>query len=130
MTDTLVANQRLALEELLTAAETLLAAIEDATGQFDTECAALDAACGTARAAIQSPEAMTIQELLAQRGEIALIWSVDDVQQERPYLTTEQAWQVLREVERDHDAMFGVSWDTLTSIADDLFGPPAETDAA
>jgi len=130
MTDTLIINQRLALEELLTAAENLLAAIEDATGQFDTECTALDAACATARAALQSPETMTIQEMLSRRGEIALIWSVEDVQQERPDLTGEQAWQVLREVERDHDALRGVSWDTLTSIADDLFGPPAETGAA
>jgi len=120
-------GQRLALQALMTVAEDLLAAIDDATGQFDSECAALDAACDTARAVLQSPAGLTIHEFLACRREIALIWSVEDVQQERPDLTAGQAWKVLQEAERHHDATLGVSWDTLTSIADDLFGRPTAT---
>jgi hypothetical protein len=126
----LTASQRLALHNLLRAAENLLAAIQDATGQFDAECTALDAACTTARTVLRPAGGFTIHEFLAGRREIALIWSVEDVQQVRPDLTAEQAWEVLQEVDRQHDATLGVNWDALTCIADDLFGPAPETAAA
>lgn len=126
----LVASQRLALQELATAAANLLAAIEDATGQFDSECARLDAACTTARAVLQSAAAITIRELLAGRRRIALVWSVEDVLHERPDLTAEQAWKVLQEVAHGHDAEYGVSWGTLVWYADNLFGKAPETDEA
>jgi len=63
-----------------------------------------------------------IDALLADRKQIALIWSIEDVQEVRPDLTDEQAWEVLQQVKNDHDATLGVTWDTLEWVAKDLFG--------
>jgi len=52
---------------------------------------------------------------------IAIIWSIDDIIQERPYLTHEQAMKVLEEVSDSHDANYGVNWDTLRDTADSMF---------
>ena len=52
---------------------------------------------------------------------IAIIWSVDDVIQERPHLTHEQAMNVLEEVSNGHDANYGVCWETLRTVADSLY---------
>ena len=71
-----------------------------------------------------------IDALLAERKQIAVIWGVEDVQQVRPDLTDDQAWEVLLYVRRHHDAEFGVNWQTLECIAEDLFGDAPETDQA
>lgn len=52
---------------------------------------------------------------------IAIVWQVDDVQQERKHLTVEQAREVLKRAQSNHDANFGISWETLQCIADDMF---------
>ena len=52
---------------------------------------------------------------------IAIIWSMDDVIQERPHLTHEQAMDVLEEVSDSHDAEYGVNWCTLRDTADSMF---------
>ena len=71
-----------------------------------------------------------IYALLAERKQIALIWSVEDVQEVRPDLTNEQAWEVLQQVKSDHDATIGVNWETLEWAAQDLFGDAPETGEA
>ncbi len=71
-----------------------------------------------------------IHELLAKRKQIAVIWSTKDVQQVRPDLTDDQAWQVLVEVERRNDAELGINWQTLEHIAELLFGGAPESDEA
>ena len=53
--------------------------------------------------------------------QIAIIWSVEDVQSVRMDLSDEQAMVVLREVKRTHDANIGVHWDTLRFWADELY---------
>jgi len=53
--------------------------------------------------------------------EIAIIWHIDDVKSVRPDLTDEQALEVLQQVKSKHDAEWGVSWTTLTDVADILF---------
>jgi hypothetical protein len=58
------------------------------------------------------------------------VWDIEDVQAIRPELTHEQAWEVLRAADRDHDATIGISWDVLGCHADMLFGPAPETDEA
>ena len=68
-----------------------------------------------------------IDALLAERKQIAFIWSIEDVQEVRPDLTDEQAWQALQQVKSDHDATIGVTWDTLEWAAKDLFGDAPET---
>jgi hypothetical protein len=53
--------------------------------------------------------------------QIAIIWYVEDVQQERPDLTDEQAREVLRQCKRHHDACIGINWDVIRIHADILF---------
>lgn len=65
---------------------------------------------------------VNIHQLLATSRQIAIVWSLDDVREVRPDLTHEQCWQVLQEAERQHDALVGLSWDTLRCVAADLFG--------
>ena len=56
--------------------------------------------------------------------DIVIVWSIDDVKQERPHLTDEQAFEVLEEVSDSHDSEFGVCWETLRSTADILYPKP------
>ena len=53
--------------------------------------------------------------------QIAIIWSIADVQTVREDLSDEQAMKVLHEVKRMHDASIGISWDTLDCMADELY---------
>jgi hypothetical protein len=71
-----------------------------------------------------------VLELLAQRHSIAAIWCTDDVRGIRPDLTEEQAWEVLQQVDNQHDAECGITWATLEVIADDLFPQPDDEEAA
>jgi len=59
-----------------------------------------------------------IHELLAENRQIAHIWGIDDVQQQRPDLDDDQAWAVLQAVEKRLDWDYGITWDI---IADELF---------
>lgn len=71
-----------------------------------------------------------VQRLLAHYGRIAIIWAVEDVQGIRPDLTADQAWEVLYEAGRKHDADWGISWSTLGDMADILFADAPQTDQA
>lgn len=73
---------------------------------------------------------LDIHAILAERHQIAVIWSVEDVQEVRPDLSDEQAWQVLQNADRRHDATIGINWDTLECHADMLFGAAPETSKA
>jgi hypothetical protein len=66
---------------------------------------------------------INIHDLLAKRRQIAAIWSIEDMQALRPDLTDDEAWEVLRQVDRRHDAEVGITWTTLECIADILFNP-------
>ena len=122
-----IGELRQALGTLLTAAADLDAAMDGATGQFDDQRAGLDAASRMARATAAGTE-IDLHELLAARGQIAHLWSVEDVQEVRPDLTKIQAWDVLSEVRRTLDATLGVNWLTLELTAEDLFGDAPERD--
>ena len=63
-----------------------------------------------------------IQEILAKRREIALIWSIDDVKSRRRDLNDDQCWRVLQECERRHNAEYGINWEAIEEHANDLFG--------
>jgi hypothetical protein len=71
--------------------------------------------------------ALFAHQLLAERQQVAAIWGVEDVQGIRPDLTADQAWEVLEQVGRKHDAEYGISWTTLEIVAEDLFGDAPET---
>ncbi len=66
-----------------------------------------------------------VHQLLAEHRQIAAIWSIEDVQGVRPYLTDDQAWEVLQLVGDKADAEWGITWVTLETIADELFPEPA-----
>ncbi len=123
-----IARSRHALGELLTAAGDLDAAIDGVTEEFDAERDRLNNAIRAAQAILDSGIGLSLHELMAMRRQIALIWTVEDVQQVRPDLTDEQAWEVLQKVDRRHDAELGVNWLTLEITAEGLFGPARDAD--
>jgi len=55
------------------------------------------------------------------KTQIAIIWSIEDVQSIRQDLTDEQAMEVLQLVEKRHDASIGISWDTIEYMAEELY---------
>ena len=60
--------------------------------------------------------------------QIAIIWSIEDVQSYRPDLNDEQAMEVLRFAEAKHDADFGVTWDVIIFWANELYPETEEED--
>ncbi|MCA9215588.1 MAG: hypothetical protein KDB27_21130 [Planctomycetales bacterium] len=68
---------------------------------------------------------LDVKAILAERGEIAIIWSIDDVLAVRPDLSHKQAWEVLKYVKHYHDAEIGISWTGLGLAVIDLYGQPA-----
>ena len=65
-----------------------------------------------------------IHKLLASRKQIAAIWGIEDVQELRPDLDADQAWEVLRDVDRHQDAELGITWTTIRFAADELYPLP------
>ena len=83
------------------------------------------------RPPVEPPE-LDVRELLAERRQIAHIWSIEDVQSVRPDLSEEQAWEVLQNVDHHKDAELGITWLTLSITAGHLFGdaPATKSDEA
>lgn len=79
---------------------------------------------------MNDPDEIDIHELLARRRQIAVVWSIEDVQQVRPDLSDEQSWQVLQRANSRLDAGMGITWHILEYHADHLFGAAPETDEA
>jgi len=71
---------------------------------------------------MQNTQDIDIHAVLAERSQIGLIWSIEDVQEVRPDLSDDQAWDVLQLVRKRHDATLGVTWETLEYSAQCLFG--------
>jgi hypothetical protein len=71
-----------------------------------------------------------IHEQLAQNRQIAHIWGTEDVQQVRPDLDEDQAWEVLQTADRRCDSEYGIAWSTIEIIAEELFGDAPETNDA
>jgi hypothetical protein len=70
------------------------------------------------------PYEIDIYELLARRKQVAVIWSVEDVQSVRPDLTDAQSWEVLKRCRDAHDCEIGLNWSSLENMADELFPEP------
>jgi hypothetical protein len=83
---------------------------------------------GEDRSYLYADITLYVHHLLGKHRQIAAIWSVEDVQGIRPDLTEDQAWEVLEQVGDHHDAEWGISWTTLETVADDLFGHAPEAD--
>ncbi|MEW4571325.1 hypothetical protein AB1L88_25915 [Tautonia sp. JC769] len=68
-----------------------------------------------------------VHALLAGRSQIASIWGIDDVISIRPDLSHEQAWEILLQAEKQHDANIGINWDVLSCHASHLCGDAPES---
>jgi hypothetical protein len=64
-----------------------------------------------------------VPELLAKSRSIAIVWTVEDVLAQRPGLTDEQAWRVLRHAAEHIERDFGLKSEYLKEYALQLFGP-------
>lgn len=65
-----------------------------------------------------------------QDGEIAIIWSIDDVMEECKWLTEEQAYEVLHDIDHNHDACIGINWEVIYYTAEWKYPKPEENDNA
>jgi hypothetical protein len=62
-----------------------------------------------------------VDELLAKRHQVAIVWCVEDVQQNRPDLNADQAWEVLQECRSQHDCDIGFTWEFIDIVAEQLY---------
>lgn len=65
-----------------------------------------------------------IHDWLAAKQQIAIIWSVEDVQFLRSDLARDardQAWHVLKECSRFHDYEVGINWTLLAIVAEEHY---------
>tara|TARA_R110000868_G_scaffold34728_1_gene125168 strand:+ start:1568 stop:1948 length:381 start_codon:yes stop_codon:yes gene_type:complete len=60
-------------------------------------------------------------------SEIAIIWSIEDIQESNNNLTNEQAFDVLTTLDRYHDYSYGISWDTVADTITNMY-PDVEHD--
>ena len=67
---------------------------------------------------------INIPKLLEQRRQVAVIWSIEDVQEVRPDLNNDQAWEVLQKCDRAHDCNYGLTWGGIEMTADCMFPCP------
>ncbi len=101
----------------------------DACERAIKQARAVIAAAGTDCPRCES-DGPDIHAVLAARRQIATVWSIEDVQRIRPDLTDDQAWLVLRDVDRYNDDTVGINWDVLDCHAELIFGDAPETDEA
>ena len=59
--------------------------------------------------------------------QIAIIWSIQDVQENHPLLTDEQSLEVLKTMKQHHDANVGINWETIDVWVNQLY-PELEDD--
>lgn len=53
--------------------------------------------------------------------QIAIVWSIEDVQGQDETLTDEEAMNVLDMLENKHDCNYGISWDTIDDTIANLY---------
>lgn len=70
-----------------------------------------------------------VHDLPARRRQVAAIWSLDDVQELRPDVNDNHAWDVLRECRKLHDCKLGFSWLLIQAVANDLNPRPSNDQA-
>lgn len=59
-------------------------------------------------------------------GEIAIIWSLEDVLMECKWLTEEQGLDVLHSLDDNHDATIGINWEVIRESAHWQYPEPEE----
>ena len=63
-------------------------------------------------------------------GQIAIIWSLEDVLMVCDWLTEEQGIDVLHDLEHSHDATIGINWEVIRDSAETKYPEPEEEDDA
>ena len=71
-----------------------------------------------------------IHKLLESRREVAIIWSIADVNRVRRDLRADQCSEVPQECVAVHDCGWGFTWDLIQAVADDLFPVPKKAKAS
>lgn len=84
--------------------------------------AALNAAYQAGR---RSAGTIDVDSVLAKRKQVAVIWCIKDIQEMRPDLSDDQAWDVLQQCRDAHDCNSGFTWSLIDLVAADLFPEPA-----
>lgn len=62
------------------------------------------------------------QKIEIADDEIAIIWSVEDIKTQCPWLSDEDAYEVLCRLDHKHDATIGINWDVIDVTATLMFG--------
>jgi len=58
---------------------------------------------------------------------IEISWETDDILAQRPDLTITQANQVLLRLQKEHDANYGITWETVDCKAAEMFPQRSES---
>ena len=58
-----------------------------------------------------------------QMTSIYITWNIEDVLQQRPDLSEEQARSVLTHLKEGHDPCHGINWETIDCVALELYPP-------
>jgi hypothetical protein len=97
-------------------------------GQYPTRTEAEQVFAGIAGQPYQPDQRNTvhIEAHLVARGQIASIWSTQEVRALRPHLLEYQAWDVLRMTFQDYDLSSDHAWETLEEVADRSYPPPED----
>lgn len=75
------------------------------------------------------PTAIDIHDLLRQRRQVAMIWSIEDVQSLRPDLNDDESWDVLQKCLKWYDSEDGITWGLIEGVVEDLYPLPLTSDA-
>jgi len=67
-------------------------------------------------------EAKMTKKIEIADDEIAIIWSVEDIKTQCPWLSDDDAYEVLCRLDQKHDATIGINWDVIDVTADIMFG--------
>ena len=73
---------------------------------------------------VHADVAIDLNDVLSENRLIAHVWGIEDVREVRPHLTEEEAWEVLQAVERRLNSEFGINWDFVRDVADELYPEP------
>ena len=68
-----------------------------------------------------------LDEVLAEKNAIAIVWDLQHVKDQRPDLRDEQAWEVLQECQKSHERLNDPMLETIRQVADKLYPPPRQT---
>ena len=67
-------------------------------------------------------EAKMTKKIEIADDEIAIIWSVEDIKTQCPWLSDDDAYEVLCRLDHKHDASIGINWDVIDITATIMFG--------